>query len=703
MFLRGVFVAVTAFSALIPGNSFGQNITWQETNGPHGGYVRDIAAPSQDKLYAVSNYRVFVSDDNGLNWSEGEVPSVLCVVVDSVGVAFCGTSFGIYRSSDQGQSWVISGLDWTEVNALAVRPNGNLLAGTVDYDHGNLAVYESLDGGGSWVDIGLGSVTILSFAFDSIGNIFAGGYPGIWKRSVNGGAWTQVGLDGRLVRTVEVLSNGFILAGTALNGAFRSTDEGSTWVEANDGLTDFEVWSIDSDANGKVYLGGGYGHIFESTNTGLSWNELIYWRFSGVHKVFVNPSQEVLAGTELAGLYRSTDQGVSWFQAGIEYARTDDMSVSPSGWLFLAGGVAGIFRSSDHGLTWAQANAGIRIASLNSVVVTLSGSVLAAGGYGNFPELYRSSDNGNNWALISDNTHADVFLVHPSGAIFMGSYALGVHRSTDDGLTWTPVNTGLDHRSPVAMTATPSGTTIVGTYQAAYRSTNNGDSWTSCFPDAAVISLAADTEGRLFAGTSAPGTYWIGTGLWVSLDQGLSWQQVGESFGDIPLVSLVTNSLGHIYAATDSAGVFMSSDHGTTWLEVNSGLEGSALCCVAMDEEEHVLAGTVQNGVYRTLESSVTTVRPLYGVNFTGPSLFFNYPNPFNSTTTISFSLPRSAETNLSIFNLLGEEVTTLVSGPLDAGTHTVQWNAANHPSGAYFYRLQTGDFLETRKLILTR
>jgi hypothetical protein len=84
-------------------------------------------------------------------------------------------------------------------------------------------------------------------------------------------------------------------------------------------------------------------------------------------------------------------------------------------------------------------------------------------------------------------------------------------------------------------------------------------------------------------------------------------------------------------------------------------------------------------------------------------ALHQNYPNPFNPTTTIRFSIPRSAEVSLRIFNLLGEEVATLVSGNRDAGTHVVEWDATGQPSGVYFYRLSTNDFVQTRKLVLLR
>jgi hypothetical protein len=80
-----------------------------------------------------------------------------------------------------------------------------------------------------------------------------------------------------------------------------------------------------------------------------------------------------------------------------------------------------------------------------------------------------------------------------------------------------------------------------------------------------------------------------------------------------------------------------------------------------------------------------------------------NFPNPFNPSTTIQFSLPRGAHVALKVFNTLGEEITTLVSEELGAGTYTTQWNSAGIASGVYYYRLQAGNYTESKRLILLR
>jgi hypothetical protein len=78
-----------------------------------------------------------------------------------------------------------------------------------------------------------------------------------------------------------------------------------------------------------------------------------------------------------------------------------------------------------------------------------------------------------------------------------------------------------------------------------------------------------------------------------------------------------------------------------------------------------------------------------------------NYPNPFSSSTTIKYELPKSSEVRLSVYDLLGREVSVLVNERRNAGVYEVRFDASGLSSGVYFYRLQAGTFVETRKLLL--
>jgi CubicO group peptidase (beta-lactamase class C family) len=80
-----------------------------------------------------------------------------------------------------------------------------------------------------------------------------------------------------------------------------------------------------------------------------------------------------------------------------------------------------------------------------------------------------------------------------------------------------------------------------------------------------------------------------------------------------------------------------------------------------------------------------------------------NYPNPFNPSTTIRYGLPHKSQVSLMVYNTLGQQIAVLVHGEQEAGYHEVRFDASGLSSGVYFYRLQAGDFVQTRKLLLLR
>ena len=84
-------------------------------------------------------------------------------------------------------------------------------------------------------------------------------------------------------------------------------------------------------------------------------------------------------------------------------------------------------------------------------------------------------------------------------------------------------------------------------------------------------------------------------------------------------------------------------------------------------------------------------------------SLYQNYPNPFNPVTNIRFSLPQEGFTTLKVYNMLGQEVASLMNEDLVAGTYEVQFDGTKLASGTYIYRLTAGNYMETKKFILMK
>jgi len=115
--------------------------------------------------------------------------------------------------------------------------------------------------------------------------------------------------------------------------------------------------------------------------------------------------------------------------------------------------------------------------------------------------------------------------------------------------------------------------------------------------------------------------------------------------------------------------------------------------------DEHGAQGQLQFTVYVDF---VTSVEPIPGIP-TEYALLQNYPNPFNPVTIIRYELPHNTEVNLTIYNLLGQEVEILVNEYQPIGTYEASFNASALPSGTYFYRLQADKFVQTKKMILLK
>ncbi len=163
----------------------------------------------------------------------------------------------------------------------------------------------------------------------------------------------------------------------------------------------------------------------------------------------------------------------------------------------------------------------------------------------------------------------------------------------------------------------------------------------------------------------------------------------------------------------DSGGVFESTDYGQSWESVSDGLPTTnvRMSALAADVTSDVTA-TVYAGMFLDQnDGGPVYVQNVIGTDVdqdfpgipSGFSLEQNYPNPFNPTTEIGYRIPETGHVSLTVYDLLGREISTLVNEKKSPGSYTVKWDASGHPSGVYFYRLTTGSFSETRRLVLIR
>jgi len=194
-----------------------------------------------------------------------------------------------------------------------------------------------------------------------------------------------------------------------------------------------------------------------------------------------------------------------------------------------------------------------------------------------------------------------------------------------------------------------------------------------------------------------------------------------KSRGDsITVTSTVTNPVGHTLvvsaiitnaqgAQVDSLALLNDGLHGDGG--AGDSIRGIILKAPAIDGKYYVSVRTDDKtaGSYRRLTNALWFVVSVTGVKqpVSDLPLTFaldqNYPNPFNPSTTIRFDLPKSSDIRLSVFDILGREVSVLVNERRNAGIHNVVLDGSNLSSGVYFYRIQAGSFVDTKRLLLLK
>lgn len=362
--------------------------------------------------------------------------------------------------------------------------------------------------------------------------------------------------------------------------------------------------------------------------------------------------------------------------------------------LFAGTDYYGIFRSTDNGTTWTPVDSGLTDLHIGSLAV--SGTNIFAGTWGG---VFLSTNNGPSWMAVNSGLiNAGTSALAVSGTDLFAATGGGVFRSTNNGGSWMPMNSGLPTYYMVTALVASGVDLFAGTNGSGVFFSNNGASWVAArsgLTSPYVAALAAMPGMNVFVGLSRGGVF-------LSTNNGTSW---------IPLYGLPASTVftvavnGMNLFASTNGGAYLSTNNGSGWMEINSGFPSPTFVLAFAVSGTYVFAGTSAGGVWRRpLSEIITSVEKLPGEQL--PRDFVlnqNYPNPFNPSTTISFSIPASGHTTLTIYDVLGNEVATLVSENLAAGEYRAQWDGSHVPSGVYFYRLRSGRFVQTQKLLLVR
>ncbi len=655
MKLHGIFrlMLASCWLATLTSISHSQPLSWEQTNGPLGGLVQAlITHPNGNVFAAAGNSGVLRSTNHGERWTQTSLRGVAgrAFVVNQNGQIFVAIDGAvIYRSGNNGDTWQLlsSGLENTALFSLAIDSSGHLFAGSIGNRNG---VFRSIDNGNSWVQVGLPNYGVQALAIHSNGAIFAGTGLGVFRSSDGGDSWEATGLANVSVTSFLITASGNILAGISFGGGIaRSTDNGETWAQI--GLSGISVVTLAMKADGNLFAGVAQHGVFRSTDGGNSWAS------TGLENVHVSAlafssNGHVLAGVLAGGVFgnfsggvfRSEDGGDNWAQVGLPITWVSALAANAGNQVFaIAMNDTSVFRTADEGEHWVRTGglprASFSTLTLQTLAINARGDLFAGT---NGAGVYRSTDNGDTWLQVGLENETVFAIAFNQLDHVLASVSTGVYLSKDNGDSWRFESTGLSGNGFSSLALSPrNGHVFVGVINISFegdatvfRSSDDGETWipTNMTQDR-VATLAINAEGDIFAGSPL----FVSGGIYRSTDNGETWTKITTGLIHNDVRALLASAGGHLFAGT-SGGVYRSTNNGDNWTLLNSGLANPSTLSLAISSNGYLFAGTSDGGVYRS-QQKTSVQESLAGL----PGSFAlaqNYPNPFNPETVISYQLP---------------------------------------------------------------
>lgn len=665
------------------------NAQWVQTSGPVGANVTSFFKDGSN-IYVGTGSGVFKSVDNGSTWNMSATG--LPMNKDVKALVLLGTNLfagfwgdGVFISSNNGSSWnsVSSTLSNKYVTSLFA-DGSRLFAGT------NSGLFVSQNNGSTWTALTTGlPVNVYVNCIDKIGsNLIVGtNGTGLFKSGDNGASFTDIstGLDDKYIKDLAVSDN--VLYVACWSSILTTTDVGATYTRIR--VAQLTINALAVSGNNIFYSVSAHG-FYKSTNKGSSWETISTYMSSTWNLFYIDGSNVYAGGT--SGLFFSNDNGTTWVNKNIGAINTYVKTLIHNNNNIFTGSYFGVGLSSANtsGTTWNQIKYCPDVISLFNDNGTLYAGVVLDG-------VLRSNDNGNTWNKISNNIpNGTVYAVAANGSkIFAGTPGYGVYYSSDNGTTWNAVNNGLTNNFIQALAINGNNIYAGSNSAGIFLSTNNGTDWTQTALNNKNIITIKVYDNKIYAGT------W-GDGIYVSSNNGTSWTQINNGL-DTHLVYSICFDNNNIYA-TIQESVFFSTNGGQNWFKANSGLPQINIWSIDV-VGNYLFVGTGGMGIWkRPISELITNVQGEIEIP-SNYSLEQNYPNPFNPTTTIRYSIPKAGLVTLKVYDLQGKEVATLVNEFKQPGNYNSPFSLQNSrlASGIYFYKITSGKYSETKKMIILK
>ena len=734
--------------------------SWVRKDVGYYSYLVDVEFTNENTGWILDFYygRIFKTTDSGDSWfviTDLEDYYYWDIFFINNNVGWVAGYENISKTTDGGFSWTQQ--FWNEgydINKLFFLNDQNGWALARDLFTNPTIILRTTDGG-YWEEYPQSNIPDLqSIFFTSSSNGFAAGTDGllsgndgyIWKTTDGGITWSN-NFIGNYFYDINFVDaqNGYTIGVDIL----KTTNGGINWnnVLPNAGMTSISL--IGQNYGWAV----GAGSILKTTNAGQDWIVLSdgdYYHLNSID--FANRNNGMAVGYG-GKIIRTTNGGENWNLSTYLPSSFEFYSVSypDSENAWTSGHYGAIYHSSDGGNNWTLQNSGVSI-PLRSIYFINADTGWVAGNTG---IMLKTTNGGQNWFQLNTGTTGwlnTIFFLNGNYGWAGGSYSTLI-KTTDGGLSWQPLTvTGVQFFNSVFFLNESIGWLADGASGGAasiYKTTDGGTNWTEQLE---IQSQSYNFNDIYFKNENNGWAVGSGGDIWFSTNGGDIWFLTEDD---------IYNNLESI-AHCETDELWIAGSYELILYSINGGIPVELISFTATRNTKEVIlnwstATETNNSGFEILkkESGVrsqesewnkigfvpghgTTTEPnhysftdndvksgkyrykLKQIDYDGTfeysqiveveipfansfSLQQNYPNPFNPTTSMQYTISSRQFVTLKVYDLLGREVATLVNEEKPAGEYEVEFNAADLPSGIYFYQLKAGEFSKTKKMILLK
>jgi len=645
-------VSVGSVGSIIKTTNGGAN--WKNVNSNTTKYLRYLVFINSTTGFAVGDSSVIIKSTNaGENWSisynSNSRYSIRCIsfINSNTGYAYQDSSNVIMKTTNCGNNWNSINTD------LIGKPfDQSLLFINENTGYYYCAyIYKTTNGGVNWLLKDNSSYVpyCLNF-FDQYTGIAAGLNGNITKTTNGGENWTfltQVTPVSN-IKDMKFLDslNGYLFS-REIGLVYRTTDKGNSWTalmgSAYSGNLSFDFSDINTG-----YINSVPGRIIKTTNAGINWTVISSGTRNTLFSVhFANSNTGFAVGSD--AIVKTTNGGNFWINLNNGYGHFVYVHcLDSSNIVSAASGF--VQKSTNAGLSW-EIKENVSSGNLRAACFINNTGYYNAGTL-----IGKTTDGGETWQQITTVTSSfDKMFFLNENTGFAGYFGPHLFKTVNGGVNWDLVYDGGLNDDIKSITFFDSLNGILITDRYYVKTTNGGINWVAnVLPISGYItsSFAVNFNNFYVA---------YGSSILKTTNSGQNWfaqpLSVNRLINDIYFLDTLRG-----YAVGEIGAIFSTTDGGgQVW--VNNTSENIP-------------------------------------INY---FLSQNYPNPFNPSTTIKFALPKAADVKVAVYDITGKELEVLVNERLHSGTYQTIWNGERFSSGVYFYKIQTDDFVQSKRMLLIK